>query len=461
MAGLTGIFDIGKLSLLANQRALQVVSQNLANANTPGYSRQEAVLETTSPIGAGGLQVGTGVTVAHVRRLTDNFLEQQIMLSQQDLGRLQAQANSDVRLEGLFHDSNDQGINHQLNEFFNALRGVAGNPQGQTERTLLLTQAATLAAQFNQADAGLVQLRSDLNRQVSQTITDVNRLTSQIAVLNGKIMEAETPGQAANDLRDQRRQLLNELAQRIAIHTFEDPSGQVQVFVGRGSILIERTGTIPLGTVASAANDGLLSVTYKGDDLTALIGNGSLQGLLVARDVAIPDLQNRLNVLATSLVSEVNRVHVAGYALDGTTGNNFFTPTGVMDAAKNLTVALTDGRKIAASSTQAGLPGENHTALAMIALQSQAQAALGDATMTSYYATTASTVGATAQATRHDLSAQEGIRNQLDSRRGEVSGVSLDEELTRMIQFQRAYQAAARVIVTADELFQTLLDIKR
>lgn len=550
MSGLAGIFNIGKLSLLANQRALQVVSQNLANANTPGYSRQEAVLEQTAPSGAGGLQTGTGVTVAQVRRLVNGFLENQITVSQQDIGRLQAQADSYVRLGGLFPDSNDQGISAQLNEFFNALRDVAVNPQGQTERTVLLTQATALTAQINRAAADLVQIRKDLNTQVSQTVTEVNTLASQVAVLNGQIAEVEISGQAANDLRDQRGQLLNELARRIEIHTFEDPTGQVQVFVGRGSTLVERIGTVALAGVPSADNSGFLSVTYQGADITSLIGNGALSGLLATRDGAIPEIQNRLNVLTASLVNAVNQAHAAGFALDGTTGNNFFgalsatatplstnagsltvtggistasaltmhdyslafaaggaftitdqstngtvasgtytgpgpttltafdgltltfagaTPTSGdtytisahKDAAKNLAVALTDARKVAASSTQAGLPGDNSNALALIALQSAAVSALGGATLNGYYAVTAAAVGSDAQANAQNLSAQEVVRNQLDGVRGETSGVSIDEELTDMIKFQRAYQAAARIIVTTDELFQTLLDLKR
>ena len=670
MSGLTGIFDIGKLSLLASQRALQVVSQNLANANTPGYSRQEVVLEQTAPSGANGFQTGTGVTIAQVRRLVNSFLESQITVSQQDLGWLQAQADSYVRLEGIFSDSNDQGISKQLSEFFNALRNVAGNPQGQTERTVLLAQATALTSQFNQTAADLIQARKDLNTQVLQTITEVNTLAAQVAVLNGKVAAAETSGQAANDLRDQRGQLLNELAKRIDIHTFEDPSGQVQVFVGRGNILVERAGTIPLAGTPSADNSGFLSVTHRGADITSLIGGGSLGGLLTLRDGTIPDIQDRLDTLAASLINEVNQVHASGYALDGTTGNALFAPltvnasapsantgaatvgsgaitanslltthdyeirfssataysivnattgatikgnytgtaitapsagaplnivTGTNDtlavtvdgtasgvitltgtaspgqayssgadlateiqakinadaalvatgksvtvvygttttrfvitsnstastsavnvtggnaraalglaagtgtaasgtygspqtfnldgisvavsgtvaaddvftvnaragAAEHIAVALTDARKVAASATQAGLPGDNSTALALIALQSTAVSTLNGATLNGYYAATAAAVGSAAQANTQDLSAQEVVRNQLDSQRGETSGVSIDEELTNMIQFQRAYQAAAKLIVTADELFQVLLDIKR
>jgi flagellar hook-associated protein 1 FlgK len=333
MSGLFGIFDIGKLSLLANQRALQVISQNLANVNTPGYSRQEAVFQPTEPVNLGGQLLGTGVQIAQVRRIVDSFVEGQINVSQQDLGRLQAQQEAFARLEGIFPDSTEQGINKALSEFFNAFRDVANNPQGQTERTVLLDKAAALSQQFNQAANALTQLRKDLNSQVTQTISEVNDLASQIAVLNGKISLAEAGGQPANDLRDQRGQLLNELGKRIEIHSFEDINGQLQVFVGRGNLLVERNNTFALSGVPVATNGGFVNVFYNNQDITSFIGNGALNGLISLRDTTVAGVLNQMDTLAASLVNEVNQLHVTGYGLDGSTGNNFFLPLTVTAAA--------------------------------------------------------------------------------------------------------------------------------
>lgn len=670
MSGLFSIFDIGKLGLLANQQALQVVGQNLANVNTPGYSRQEAVLEATNPNTLGNFQLGTGVEVAQIRRIVNTFIEGQINVSQQDLGRLQAQADALNRLESVFPAAEDSGINKDLNDFFNALRDLSNNPQGRTERTVLLNKADTLATDFQQAGVALAQIRTDLNTQVSQTVTEVNDLAARIAVLNGKIASAEIGGFTANDLRDQRGQLLNELGNRIETHTFEDATGQTQVFVGRGQTLVERNVAFSIGTTPSADNNGLLTITYRGGDVTSLIGNGGLKGMLLLRDTTVPDVINKLNTLAASLVNEVNQVHRLGFGLDGTTGADFFSPLSVSargksvntgtasigsgaitanslltqhdyeirfssataysivdtttgatikgnytgtaitaptadapvniitgtndtltvsvdgtasgtitltgaaspgqaynsgtalaaeiqskinadatlvaagksvtvvydtstnrfvitsnstastsavdvtggtaratlglaagtstaasgtygtpqtftidgiqvqvsgtsaaddvftvstrtDAAKNLAVALTDENKIAASGTQAGIPGDNATALALVALQSTALATLGGTTLTANYSAISSGVGATAQTNAQNLTTQEGVDNQLSTIRGQTSGVSTDEELASLLQFQHAYQAAARIIVVADEMFQTLLDMKK
>jgi flagellar hook-associated protein 1 len=645
------------------------VSQNLANLNTPGFSRQEAVFAPTETVTIGKTQIGTGVEVTRIRQIVNTFVEQQINVSQQDLGRLQTQADSFVRLEGLFPDTVTQGLNKALTDFFNAFRDVSISPEGFTQRTVLLNKASALTDQFNQASNALSQLRRDLNTQVSQTIADVNSKASQIAALNGKIALAEASGQTANDLRDQRGQLLNELGKQIEIHTFEDVSGQVAVFVGRGSLLIERNNTYALTGTASASNGGFLNVYYKGTDISGSIGNGALKGLISQRDTNIPNVLAQIDTLSASLVNEVNKVHVNGYGLDGSTGNNFFSPLSVTaaaqstntsaaaigsgaitanslltmhdyeirfsaptaysivdvttggtikgnytgtaitaptasapvlvttgtndtlnvtvdgvasglitltgaaapgkaypsgadlatelqtqinadatltasgknvtvsfdtttnrfviastsaaatsavdvtagsaratlgllagtstaasgtygspatfnfdgisvqvsgtsaaddvfvvntttDTAKNLAVALTDPNKAAASATQAGLPSDGTNAFAIIALQNTALATLGNGTLTTYYSTVASTVGSAAQANTQALKAQEAVQNQLDNLRGQASGVSIDEELTKMLEYQRLYQASARLVTVADELLVTLLDIK-
>jgi flagellar hook-associated protein 1 FlgK len=672
MAGLFSIFDIGKLALVANQQALQVVSQNLANINTPGYSRQEALLQQTAPNTLGNFQIGTGVQVTQIRRVVNNFVETQLNVSEQDLGRLEAQADAMNRLESVFPASDDRGINKALADFFNALRDLSSNPQGRTERTVLLSKAAALASEFKQAGGALAQIRTDLNTQISQTVRDVNSLASRIALLNSQIGAAEVGGQSANDLRDERGQLLNDLGKRIEIHTFEDATGQTQVFVGRGQTLVERDLTFGIATTPSADNGGLLNITYTGNggDITSLIGNGALKGMLLLRDRTVPDVLDQLNQLAASLVNEVNQVHRLGFGLDGTTGADFFSPlsvaargqavntgtaliesgavtadslltqheyeirfssataysivdattgatvkgnysgtaltaptaaapvnivTGTNDtlvlsvdgtasgtitltgaaspgqaynsgaalatevqskinadatlvaagksvtvlydtsrnrfvitststasssvvdvtggtaratlglsagtstaasgtygtpqtftfdgisvqlsgvpaaddvftvstrtnAAKTLAVALTDENTIAASGTQAGIPGDNATALALVALQSRALTTLEGATLTAYYGATASAVGSVVQTNTQNLGTQEGVRNQLITIRGQTSGVSTDEELANLLQFQHAYQAAARIIIVADEMFQTLLDLKR
>jgi flagellar hook-associated protein 1 FlgK len=181
--------------------------------------------------------------------------------------------------------------------------------------------------------------------------------------------------------------------------------------------------------------------------------------LLDARDTTIPDVRTKLDTLASNLVTEVNTQHQVGVGLDGSTGLNFFAPTGV--TARTIAVALTDGRQIAASDTAAGLPGNNVNALALANLEHKAITALGNATLNGYYKTAASGVGSEAQQASQDLTAQHTLQSELEAHWSEVSGVSLDEELVNMMTYQRAFEASSRIVVMADELMQTILNLKR
>ena len=252
--------------------------------------------------------------------------------------------------------------------------------------------------------------------------------------------------------------------EQINVTSLEDASGQVTLFVGQGQVLVDRNVTHQLTGVANAGNSGLLDVEYQitasaSVDITSVISSGRLKGLLDARDVAIPDVRTQLDTLASNVVTEVNTQHRVGFGLDGSTALDFFTSTGL--TARTIAVSLTDGRKIAASGTAAGLPGNNVNALALAGLQYKAISALGNATLNGYYQTTASAVGADAQQASQDLDAQQMLQNQLEAHWSEVSGVSLDEELVNMMTYQRAFEASSRIVVMADEMMQTILNLKR
>jgi flagellar hook-associated protein 1 FlgK len=532
-----------------------------------------------------------------------------------------------------------------------------------------------LAQQFNSRASALADYRTSLDREIGQTIVQVNDLAAQIADRNSKIAEAEVRGQNANDLRDQRGELVNQLAQLIDVSTIEDSSGQLTVFVGRGQPLVAQDQVHNLVGVGIAANQGLLDVQFQTSgtasiSIGSLITNGKLKGLLDARDTTIPSLQTSLDTLAAALAHEVNQLHTSGYGLDGSNGNNFFSPPAVATAAKStntgsavstagaitadrlltlhqyeirfsaanaysivdtttggtikgnytgtaitapsvdaplnmvtgtndtltltvdgtasgtitltgaaspgqpyssgdalaaemqtqinadaalaaagrsvtvvfdhisnrflimsnnttsasavnvtggtaraslglaaglgtaasgsystpqsfnidgitvtvsgtpaandvftvdsrtgaaahLGVALTDPNKVAASGTRTGVPGDNTNAVALAGLQVQAIAGLGNVSFATAYSTAVTNLGASAQQADRDMKSQDTLQQQLEGFRAEVSGVSLDEELTNMLQYQRAYQAASRLIMMTDELLQDLLAIKQ
>ena len=463
MGGLTPLLGIGTSALAAFQRALAVTGHNISNVNTPGYSRQETILTETDPQNSRPGQIGTGVQASEIRRSVDTFVERQLLTSHERSGQFEASRNALQRVQPLFGDSDGQGLAAGLNEFFSAWQDVATNPSDPTTRTVLLSKATTLANRFNQNAVELSAQRQALDGQIGQSITDVNQLASQIADLNQSISRAEFSGQQANDLRDQRGLLLNQLGELVDVSTVEDGTGQLTVFVGKGQVLVDKHRVYALSGAANSANSGLLDVQYDGGGgpvtLNSVIAGGRLKGLLDVRDQTIPSIRASFDQLASAVVTQVNGLHQAGYGLDGSTGQAFFSTTGT--TAATMQVSLTDIQKVAASSTAAGVPGNNVNALAIGNLQTSSFASLGNATFQEFYSATAGNFGATMQGAEQDLSAQEIAQEQLEAHRAEISGVSLDEELVNLLKYQRAFQAASRLVVVADELLQTILTLKR
>lgn len=464
MSGISNLFNIGSSGLFAFQQALSVTAHNMANVNTKGYSKQEAVLAEALPINGRPGQIGTGVQVTAIRRDVDAFINSQLLASRQQLGQHDASNSALSDIERLFGDSADQSLGTDLDNLFKAFQDVATDPSNVTARSVLLSKAQTVADRFNQADSTLTTQRQSLDQEIAQTITTMNNLAQQAADLNDKISQAELSGQHANDLRDQRQRVIHDIGEQINVTSLEDATGQVTLFVGRGQVLVDKNVTHELTGVANAGNNGLLDVHYQTTgsasvDITSVISSGRLKGLLDARDVTIPDVRTQLDTLASNLVTEVNTQHQLGVGLDASTGLDLFASAGV--TAATIAVALTDGRQVAASDTAAGLPGNNVNALALANLQHMAISALSNATLNGYYQTTASGVGADAQHASQDLTAQQTLQSELEAHWSEVSGVSLDEELVNMMTYQRAFEASSRVIVMADELMQTILNLKR
>lgn len=546
MAGISGMFDAGRRALFVNQRGLEVTSQNIANVNTPGYTRQEALLEATRPIDSQPGQIGTGVQVSEIRRVVNTFIENQITSGESRFGRLETEAGLLNRIELSFTDATGTGLNLALSDFFSAIQDLATNPQHRPARAVLLERAKQLSQEFVQTDTQFRQIQADTNKELIGVLGEINQFAAQVAALNQRIKEVTLSGQRPNDLYDQRQNLMNEISERIEIKTLEDQFGQTTIFVGNGKALVEGANSGSLVGVADADKNGFVNVSFdpgNGNrvDITGAISNGRLNSLMDVRDNIIPSYLDRLDQLSAAVINEVNQQHRVGFGLDGSTGNNFFGPlapsaaglnantgNGVLSvavadpsvltfdqydvtvaggnytvtnrdtgtastpgalpqtfegltlsiasgtpangdtfrisahkgAAGAMSVSLTNPDQIAAASTLAGVPGDNGNANLLAAIQEEAISALGGDPLQTFYGGFVGDVGTRAQSAQRGLAVETGMRLQIQNMRQETSGVSLDEEMTNIIKFQRAYQAAARVITTADELFQTILALK-
>ncbi|MCC7202953.1 MAG: flagellar hook-associated protein FlgK [Nitrospirae bacterium] len=331
MSGIINIFNIGKHGMMAQQVAMQVTSHNIANVNTEGYSRQEVILEEGMPLSSNPGQTGTGVNVSAIIRRYDSFIEGQLTDSKEMLGNLDVQKNGISKIEDLFYHTDGSGLNQLLDQFFNSMQDLSANPAGTAERVSVLSRADAVTNEMHSMYNSLEQLQKDMNSQIKQTVTDVNRLASQIASLNTQIQRAEATGKNANDIRDMRGRLLNDLAEKIDIQYFEDDSGQVTVIGGGMATLVEKGNTWGLNTVSNADNNGYYNIAWSPDgtnslDITDRVSGGRINGFLAIRDTETVDAINELDRFAASVANAINQVHRTGFGLDGSTGLNLFSP---------------------------------------------------------------------------------------------------------------------------------------
>ena len=559
MTDIYAVMNMAGSALLTQQRAINVTGNNIANVNTPGYSRQKLLLETRTPVQTAYGLMGYGVESVGVERVYDRFLGVQISAESETLGRYDARRNSLKLPEVIFNESGEFGLSQSLNKFFTSWQDLSNEPSGYNERVILKAESQVMTDTVNRLYADLMKAQSGLDGSIEGGVDEINRLAQQIAALNQKVMEVEASGQTANDYRDQRDLAITELAELIDINAFEDAAGRVTVSVGNGQTLVEGNSFRSLTTQVNGF--GLKDVAWVDEDgatvnITANISNGKLAGWLETRDVDIRGYMRQLDLLAETLTERVNTLHQSGWGLDGSTGTDFFngmaTAAGTLDALLTITaetggsgniritlvgggtagseavttdavtgdiqIAIEDGVStgsqiaaalqahaginnvvaaapgaawdlsagtntttlsggssartlelnaaisnnldlIAASSTSAGIPGNNSQAIAIANLQHALSMNNNSSSFGDYYNALVSEVGADIQTADAYFSHQSAMVLQLENRRESISGVSLDEEMINLVKFQTAYDAAAKLITTADELLQTVINM--
>ena len=331
MSGLYGILDMCKWATLSQQAGLEVVGHNISNVNTPGYSRQKVILEAAHPITTDVGQMGTGVRAVSVQRDYDRFIGAQLNFEKQLLGNWEALDYNYQRIEEIFNEAGDYGLSSSMDVFWNAWQALADNPSGQAERAALVNIGETMAHDFNKMYQDLHTLQRNINGSIKGTVDDINAITEQIVELNEKISSIEVGADMANDFRDQREALLDELADKIGISFLEDEIGQVSIFLENGNPLVQARMKWDLAVEVNVANENFYDVSW--DDgtgtlysITDQIARGELSGMIEMRDNAIPDYISKLDRLAGGIINEINKLHYYGYGLDGSTENNFFVP---------------------------------------------------------------------------------------------------------------------------------------
>jgi flagellar hook-associated protein 1 FlgK len=454
MSGLFGSLSIAVGALLAEQTAQEVTANNVANSNTPGYSRQRPDFVTKDPLVLGNLVLGTGVLLQKIESLRDPILELRIHEETQQQGSLDAFVSAMQQVEVMFNNQSSGDLGQLFSNFFASLQQLSTDPGSTALRQGVLTTAGNLASGFHTLNNNLQNQRSNLDLNVVQAVTQVNTLTAQIAQLNGQIAGLENVGKEANTFIDQRNELINQLSQLVDVSAIQSDNG-LTLTTSNGTALVAATRSFNFATQQDVS--GVQHIFAQGVDITGKLTGGKLAGLIQVRDQKIPGLISQLDTLASGFASAINTAHQAGFDLGGNAGGNFFLPppAGGQGAAAALQVAITDPSLIAASSD--GSAGSNGNVLALAAVHDQAVA--NGQTATDFYSNLVFGVGNDVANGSAEQDASQLVLRQLQDQRGSVSGVSLDEEATNLIQYQRAYEAAGRMVSTVNEMLDVAIHL--
>lgn len=455
MGGLSGTLGIATNALIADQGALEVSANNIANANTPGYTREEANLVEQAPVQIGSLLYGQGVILQNIQSIRDPVLELRIQQETSAQGQLTAFTGGMNQVQSLFNETQGVGLQGVLSSFFNSFQSLSTDPSSVPLRQGVLTAAGNLVGAFHQASSSLVQVRQGLDQSVTQDVSQVNQLTSQIATLNGQINSLQSIGQDAGAIIDQRTQLVNQLSNLTGLSVTNAASGNYTLATQNGSLLVVGNQSFTLSNQINPGT-GQQDIYSNGNDITTTITKGELGGLIQARDTSIPNAQTALDTLAYNLSNAVNTQNAAGYDLSGAAGGNFFTPLpGATGAAANISMAITDPSKIAASSD--GTAGSNGNALLLAGIQNQT--VVGGETPTDYYANLVNSVGSQVSAANTQQQAETALVQQLQNQLTSESGVSIDQEAANLVLYQNAYSASAQVAQMVNQLIQQTINM--
>ncbi|MFM9904740.1 MAG: flagellar hook-associated protein FlgK [Pyrinomonadaceae bacterium] len=451
-------FEIGRRALNANQLGITVAGQNIANVNTPGYSRRRVQLTEATQTKIGGYSVGNGVTVAGLQSFRDNFIQSRIQTETGIAGRLTAQRDSLAPVEAALQGSENGGLQNALNSFFGAFRDLEANPNSVPLRSLVAQRGAGVANAFQTTRSRLDEIRRGTDGQIRSTVDQVNSLSQRVAELNDQIRSAEAGGAEASGLRDQRTENVNQLSGLTGAKSVENSDGTVSVTIGEGRPLVTN-GTAYVLQANNTPPLGLSSLTIDGQP--AVFTDGTIAGLQAAVFETTTQI-DALDGLAAAVVQRVNGLHTTGTDLDGNAGTNFFNNSLPVTAANiSINAAITGNPRLVVASPLVQ-PGQSGTVAGQIAnLLTDTNTTVGSRTgsFSSIFGTMVSEAGEHIRSADNSLETQAAILAQATTQRDSVSAVSLDEEAINLLQYQKAFEAAARFIKVADEMTQMILSL--
>ena len=565
MAGINSILNTANSSIIAQRVAMDVTGENIANVNTPGYSRQRAVMETAPVTNSNGFPLGNGVQVNSVKRFYDAVLQKNIIDGNSTLQNNQSRLTSLQAIEPSFNDVSTDGLGKSIQDFFDSWQALSGNAAGTPERQAVLSRAQIMVDNFHQVNQALRDVQVNANRSLDGITAEITLKAKSIASLNDQINQTELVGASSSELRDQRDYLAQELAKKVGASFTEERNGTLTVRLVNGSTLVDGnqyatvyTSPLPLNPpdannvnpsnhilITAIGNPPPANKPSTDADISATIGGprnsqGEIGAMLSMRDTVVPDYLQKLDELAYNLAAQVNTQHKQGWNLNNTVGSDFFKvtstpntitginttgfnvgdsvsgpgiPSGTMiaridgpaqitltpplmqsiasgtvftfpsgaqagkatgiagyssnDTTLGISLNISSTNEIAAADTNPlnGGSGNNSNALALAGIKDQqvpfTTGGGASSSVMSYYNAMVSSVGVDVQAAQNASDQGESYVAQLNNLRESNSGVSLDEEMTNMIKYQKAFQGAAKVITAATDMMDTVLGMVR
>ena len=448
-----GSINTALTSLYAQRRGLDVAGQNIANANTEGYTRQRVAMQSQVGSISPALWsttdgVGTGVGVSDVQRLRDDYLENRGRTEHANSAYLTSQSSAYSSIEDTFGEPADTALQGQLGQMWNTWSDVANNPKDKAARSALLEQSATVADGLNSAHNSLATQFSQNRTQLSAYVDDVNTTATTVAQLNDSIVKAKATGITVNELEDRRDLAVMHLSELTGATASKRQNGAMDVFVGNSTLVSEfTTRNLEVSGATRLDDQNTTGMTLRwADTKTAVQAGGTMGAIADTMTTIIPQISAALDEVANKLATTVNTAHAAGYSADGSTGLAFFSGT----TAGTIAVAITDPDKVATSSAAATV--DNSVADAMAEVGTSSSGPDAD------YRSMIGQLGVAAQASTRRNEIQTNVTEQVDAARESTSGVNLDEEMTNLLTYQRGYEAASRVLTTVDSMLDQLIN---
>ncbi|MBN2280392.1 MAG: flagellar hook-associated protein FlgK [Candidatus Marinimicrobia bacterium] len=449
---ISAIMDNSTRGITANKSAIELTSENIANINTPGYSRRLATFkDMNSQTAKFGTITGSQIS-KELARIRNDFIEEQYLTQNPNLSKYQMDTNLFSQIEDIFGEPGENGIGTHLSEFWTAWGDLASDPESEPARMVVVDKAVALEKAFNRVNSELTNMKQNIATNLAGSVNEINAKLRVLSQINQQITANNSDA-----LMDERDKIVSDLSNYFEIQTYEGDHGEITV-AAAGQILIssDEVNEIEVYT-ENVGSDYQLKIRMKGSNKDINIQSGELGSMTIIANEFIPNYRVQLDNVATNLANEVNTIHVNGYDLEDHTGNLFFKDN--VNSAGNFAVnpLIAKNPYMVATSNQPGESANNNIARQINELQNGHT--LNGLSISDYYTGIATDIGSKVQKSENLLSSQTKILATIENQRDSEAGVSLDEELVNLSRYQQAYQASAKIIGTVQEMVDTILTL--